>query len=510
MSKNPIELLQQQVTPQVVNQHQLEVDADKKASLLSQFYPILLSVLYKHPNRLKSTPHAEPHVNNLNLLFVSEQDHIKNLLQSFAKHHSLPENTIASLFNHAIPLSVQALKNEAGGEDKVVPYLSGYIDKIATQFPAWAAGLLPILGLDTLFSKSDTSHHIYQKKDEKPGILRKVFPLAAIAVLALIIFFSLRSCEKVAPVTTEVPKPMGASEPTLGTSEADQKKEPSSLTLVSGTGDAIQACHSNVGNNALPTQIKNAIAKVFNQNAKCEILTDKVYAETLPGIEKLEPILTEIKNVPNASIEWKGDQIIVNAPDKNTAQKLVDQIKSYVPELKVSAAEPLNVEQSVSNSITESKQALALLGEDATPQAIARALNIQIINFPTASRDIPPRNKEILDAAATLIKNVPNVKLIAEGYTDSSGNADANKKLSQRRAQSVVDYLVSQGVKREKLQAVGYGAENPIADNVTDQGKFRNRRIEFKVIDTTTGDTAVVNEDHAQTTTAQESVSKNP
>lgn len=505
MSINPIELLQQKVTPQVVNQHQLEIDADKKSSLLSQFYPILLSVLHKHPNRLKSTTHAETNVNNLELLFVSEQETVKKLVQSFAKHHSLPVPTIESLFNQAIPLSVQALKQEAGGEDKVVPYLSSHIDAIASKFPAWASGLLPILGLDTLFAKNNTSQHVYTRKNDEPGILRKVLPLAAIAVLAIIVFFLLRACEKVAPVTTDVPKPMGASEPTLGTSDVDQHKEPSSLSLVSGTGNEVQACHANVGNNAVPAAIQAVVAKVFNPKVKCEVTTDQVYAETLPGFDKLEAILTEIKNVPNASIDWKGDQISINAPDKNVVQGLVDKIKAHVPELKVNAAEPLNVEQSVSNSITESKQALALLGEDATPQAIARALNIQIINFPTASREIPPRNKEILDAAATLIKNVPNVKLIAEGYTDSSGNAEANKKLSQRRAQSVVDYLVTQGVNPEKLEAVGYGAENPIADNVTDQGKFSNRRIEFKVIDTRSGQTAVVNEEHAQTTTAHES-----
>ena len=93
----------------------------------------------------------------------------------------------------------------------------------------------------------------------------------------------------------------------------------------------------------------------------------------------------------------------------------------------------------------------------------------------------PDANKAILDKAATLLKSVKVAKLTVSGYTDSTGNANSNKALSQRRAQSVVDYLVSQGVDAAQLNAVGNGADNPVADNATDEGRFKNRRIEFSV-----------------------------
>lgn len=113
--------------------------------------------------------------------------------------------------------------------------------------------------------------------------------------------------------------------------------------------------------------------------------------------------------------------------------------------------------------------------------AVIKALNLQIINFATASHQIPEENKAILDKAATLMKNVKDAKLTVVGYTDSTGHANNNKALSLKRAQAVVDYLVSQGVDTAQLSAVGYGADHAVADNATEEGRFKNRRIEFFV-----------------------------
>jgi outer membrane protein OmpA-like peptidoglycan-associated protein len=74
------------------------------------------------------------------------------------------------------------------------------------------------------------------------------------------------------------------------------------------------------------------------------------------------------------------------------------------------------------------------------------------------------------------------------------GDVAANKALSQKRAQAVVDYLVKQGVDPAQLQAVGYGSEQPVADNATAEGQFKNRRIEFEVLNTETGVAREVNE----------------
>ena len=74
------------------------------------------------------------------------------------------------------------------------------------------------------------------------------------------------------------------------------------------------------------------------------------------------------------------------------------------------------------------------------------------------------------------------IKLEISGHTDNTGADDSNLKLSQDRAQSVVDYLTKNGIKKDRLEAKGYGESVPIATNETNEGKALNRRVEFKVL----------------------------
>ncbi|MHB8336776.1 MAG: OmpA family protein [Ignavibacteriaceae bacterium] len=88
----------------------------------------------------------------------------------------------------------------------------------------------------------------------------------------------------------------------------------------------------------------------------------------------------------------------------------------------------------------------------------------------------------VLDSLVGTMKAHPEYKWEVGGYTDGIGSASYNKKLSQRRAQSVVDYLVSQGVSRNDLKIVGYGKDDPIATNSTNEGRAMNRRVEIKLL----------------------------
>lgn len=497
MSINPVELLKEKVTPFIVDHQQLEIDEDKKSSLLAQFYPILLAIFHKFPERIDASAHSS---NGLLHLFGDQTGVLSQLLKGFATHHSLPESTIESLFNQAIPLSAQVLKYEAG-TGNITSYLDQYVDSIAESFPAWAAGLLSALGLSQIFGKQPESQHVYSKEEPKEGgFFSKLLPFIALLILAALLLFFWKSCQHKKEDATALG---AASDTQKSASEASIATSVAGLALTSGVGNQVQACHANVGNGTLASLIQTALAKVFGTNAKCNVTTDQAYATTLPAQDKIEEILAAVKAVPNASIDWQGDKITVNAPNTDALKALIAKIKGLVPSLTVVAAEPLNVAQSVTNSIDQSKAVLSGLGESARPEDIARALNIQIINFASDSAKIPQQNQEVLDQAAALIKKVPNVALTVEGYTDSTGNAAHNKTLSQQRAQAVVDYFVSKGVDASKLKVVGFGAENPVADNVTAQGKFRNRRIEFKVTNTESGKTSVVDESHAQTTTAQ-------
>lgn len=93
-----------------------------------------------------------------------------------------------------------------------------------------------------------------------------------------------------------------------------------------------------------------------------------------------------------------------------------------------------------------------------------------------------PESKEELDRLIKLMKNVPTLVIEISSHTDNIGTPEYNMKLSQARAQTVVDYLVQNGISRDRLVAKGYGATKPIASNETDEGRQLNRRTEFKIL----------------------------
>jgi outer membrane protein OmpA-like peptidoglycan-associated protein/outer membrane protein W len=109
---------------------------------------------------------------------------------------------------------------------------------------------------------------------------------------------------------------------------------------------------------------------------------------------------------------------------------------------------------------------------------IKAALILEGVTFASNSAEISPNAAKVLDEVSASLLAWPNVNIEIGGHTDSSGNDELNKKLSQARADSVRDYLVGKGVAAERITAVGYGEAKPIADNGTADGKRINRRVE--------------------------------
>jgi OOP family OmpA-OmpF porin len=103
------------------------------------------------------------------------------------------------------------------------------------------------------------------------------------------------------------------------------------------------------------------------------------------------------------------------------------------------------------------------------------------IEFQGAQATLLETSLGLLDRVAGTILRCSDVGIEVAAHADSDGSASQNKELTQARAETVVDYLVDAGVKRERLTAMGYGEDNPIADNATEEGKRANRRIEFAV-----------------------------
>lgn len=101
------------------------------------------------------------------------------------------------------------------------------------------------------------------------------------------------------------------------------------------------------------------------------------------------------------------------------------------------------------------------------------------VNFDTGKATIKPDSESTLDSAAAALKAAADLKIEVGGHTDNVGTPEANLKLSQDRAQSVMAALVKRGIAATRLTAKGYGQTSPVADNRTDEGRAKNRRVEL-------------------------------
>jgi len=101
--------------------------------------------------------------------------------------------------------------------------------------------------------------------------------------------------------------------------------------------------------------------------------------------------------------------------------------------------------------------------------------------FDVDKADIQTTTKSNLDQLSQTLKKYDDTNILVEGHTDATGEDAYNKKLSDRRAESVEDYLVSQGVGNGRITTKGYGEDQPVADNNTDMGRKANRRVEVAI-----------------------------
>ncbi|MCC6866075.1 MAG: OmpA family protein [Ignavibacteria bacterium] len=142
---------------------------------------------------------------------------------------------------------------------------------------------------------------------------------------------------------------------------------------------------------------------------------------------------------------------------------------------------------SVSNNIDLSnKNEFGELNVDIVLQSLESIKNVPVvlnnIYFDFDRFELKPESFTELDRVVKFLKDNPGVKIEIAAHTDNKGSEDYNLTLSQKRAESVVNYLVQKGISPERLFAKGYGEQMPVADNSTEQGAAKNRRVEMKVL----------------------------
>jgi K(+)-stimulated pyrophosphate-energized sodium pump len=117
---------------------------------------------------------------------------------------------------------------------------------------------------------------------------------------------------------------------------------------------------------------------------------------------------------------------------------------------------------------------------DTTP-ADATWLDFDRLQFDTGAATLRPESQEQIANVAAILLAYPSVNLKVGGFTDNIGNAEANFQLSRDRANAVVAALVKKGVAPDRLAAEGYGEQQPLQDNSTEEGRAKNRRVSMRI-----------------------------
>ena len=136
---------------------------------------------------------------------------------------------------------------------------------------------------------------------------------------------------------------------------------------------------------------------------------------------------------------------------------------------------------------TRSEIEVSLSDKPESASVVIRKKRIVIkkkIHFATDSDEIEADSFGLLDEIADVLISNPQLKRIEiQGHTDNRGKRDYNLDLSSRRGESVRQYLVNSGVEGQRLESKGFGPDKPIAPNITSQGRARNRRVEFHILE---------------------------
>ena len=135
--------------------------------------------------------------------------------------------------------------------------------------------------------------------------------------------------------------------------------------------------------------------------------------------------------------------------------------------------------------IKELKEQTAGSGVDVTPTDDGRAILVNLpdgVTFDVGSATLKPQFRDTLDKIAASMTQYPDSLIDVYGHTDSTGSDAYNQTLSESRARTVADYLSMRGVSAARVRSQGFGETMPVADNATDAGRAKNRRVEIKIV----------------------------
>jgi outer membrane protein OmpA-like peptidoglycan-associated protein/uncharacterized protein YidB (DUF937 family) len=358
----------------------------------------------------------------------------------------------------------------------ILPKLIGQITPggvIPSGIPASLSGFLQATPVQTTTRRVEqVAPRAISVIHDAPHLGRWLIPLlAALGILGL--FWYLLS-----------PRP----EPVVATAPAPAVLPPAPIPSVPAhlaltNDDGIITYSGVVHDESTRTSIMDALKGTFGAEKVKGDITINANAGSAPWLVDLRTALENLKTSGVQAV-FDGNSLKVGGLISDSDRDgIINSLRTALPTGLVFGALTDKVANLVSEVTNKTETALAGLHPGFTTTDLLTILNQSIINFPTNSAEIPAAGKTLLQHAAAAFKQLPSGTVVEiAGYTDNTGDPAANVTLSQQRADAVRAALVSAGVDPSMLVAKGYGSANPVATNDTLEGKFRNRRIEYRVV----------------------------
>lgn len=405
-------------------------------------------------------------------------------LDSVAENAGIDKATATSAMAYMMPQVVDKLTpdGEIPDESSLLSKLSGYLTGFGGATTGAVIGGLGAVGTvasgaadkvgDTVSDAIGSVGDVFDGDGDGGGsVLRWLLPLV---LLGLLIVLGYWFCGKSTPTATVPPTNVNKTVTNTNTSST-AKTVDSSFKLEAKDGKYIAS--GVVPDQATLDKIKAALTAQFGEG-NVDFSGLKIDANAKPFAagwwDNFAKVLPSLKDWKTGSISFLGNAIETAT---GLPQAAIEQIKLLFTGWML----PVSIAGAETATKQANEEALKELGEADSVDEVVKALNVSIINFASGKSDIPADAKLILAKAAEVLKKQSaGTTVEVGGYTDNKGNAEANKKLSQSRADAVKKELVGLGVSEAMLKSVGYGDANPVGDNNTEDGRFKNRRIEYK------------------------------
>ena len=189
-----------------------------------------------------------------------------------------------------------------------------------------------------------------------------------------------------------------------------------------------------------------------------------------------------MKNYENAVVKNGGKMVFKNTStdsDLEATYHLVSKDKEYWVKIDHFAGNGIDVE-AFQLSVLEMEAMKQEIQANEMFEAINKDGFIALyINFETGKSDIKSESQPIVDQIIEMLKQNPDLKVSVEGHTDNVGSDKSNKTLSENRAKSVMNALINGGIEKSRLSSKGWGSTKPVGDNSTEDGRYKNRRVEI-------------------------------